>query len=158
MGSKQASIPAQLRKLQERLERWRRTHVVGSRLPDELWAAAVEMAGVYGLNRTAKTLRLDYNSLRKRVGGQSHVAVHAADQSKSCVLKSGDLQKSGGVRFVELANSSGVGVSVGGCECSVEWEDAAGSKMRVHLKGTAMPDLAALSRSFWNPANKEAAS
>jgi hypothetical protein len=33
----------------------------------------------------------------------------------------------------------------------VEWEDAAGAKMRVELKGTAMPDLAALSRSFWNP-------
>ena len=32
----------------------------------------------------------------------------------------------------------------------VELEDAAGAKMRVHLQGVAMPDLAALSRSFWN--------
>jgi hypothetical protein len=36
-------------------------------------------------------------------------------------------------------------------ECLVEWEDAAGSKMRVHLKGFHAPDLAALGRSFWNP-------
>ena len=153
MGSKQASIPAQLRELQERLERWRRTHVVGSRLPDELWAAAVELVGVYGLNRTAKTLRLDYNSLRKRVGRQSNVAVRAVDRAKSCV------PKSGGVRFVELTTAGCQHpLTPGGCECCVEWEDAAGSKMRVHWKGTAMPDLAALSRSFWNPAGRESAS
>jgi hypothetical protein len=39
----------------------------------------------------------------------------------------------------------------GACQWIVEWEDAAGAKMRVEWKGTAMPDLAALSRSFWNP-------
>ncbi len=33
----------------------------------------------------------------------------------------------------------------------LELEDAAGAKMRIGLKGFAMPDLAALSRSFWNP-------
>ena len=42
--------------------------------------------------------------------------------------------------------------SAGDCECTLELEDAAGAKMRVHLKGVATPDLAALSRSFWNPA------
>jgi hypothetical protein len=36
-------------------------------------------------------------------------------------------------------------------ECLLELENAAGAKMRVHLKGVASPDLAALSRSFWNP-------
>jgi hypothetical protein len=35
-------------------------------------------------------------------------------------------------------------------ECVVELENAAGAKMRVHLKGVASPDLAALSRSFWD--------
>jgi hypothetical protein len=29
------------------------------------------------------------------------------------------------------------------------WEDAAGAKMRVHLKGVEAPDVVALSRSFW---------
>ncbi|MCL2649342.1 MAG: hypothetical protein FWD61_20495 [Phycisphaerales bacterium] len=118
--------------------------------------AAAKMASIYGLNRTVKTLRLDYYALKKRVEsspkkrGKRRVA-STADRSKSGVLKSVDLQKSGGVRFVELANS----LQTGGCECCVEWEDAAGAKMRVHLKGSAaqaglaMPDLAALSRSFW---------
>jgi len=133
MGSKQSRIPVQLEKLRKRFDQWRRTHVVRSRLPDELWATAVKMADIYGLHRTARVLGLDYNSLKKRVEQQSDVAAKA---------------KLSDVRFVELP---GVGMSAGCCECSVEWEDAAGSKMRVHLKGTTMPDLAGLSRSFWNP-------
>jgi len=37
-----------------------------------------------------------------------------------------------------------------GCgECTLELEDAGGAKLRVHLKGFETPDLAALSRSFW---------
>ena len=40
---------------------------------------------------------------------------------------------------------------VGGCECTVELEDGGGAKMRVHVQGIPSPDLAALSRSFWNP-------
>ena len=35
-------------------------------------------------------------------------------------------------------------------ECVVELEDAAGSRMRVHVKGHNLPDVLALSRSFWN--------
>ena len=34
-------------------------------------------------------------------------------------------------------------------ECTMELEDASGAKLRVHLKGLSAPDLAALSRSFW---------
>ncbi len=35
-------------------------------------------------------------------------------------------------------------------ECILEFENAVGSKLRVHLKGGAIPDLVALGRSFWN--------
>ena len=50
-----------------------------------------------------------------------------------------------GAEFLELPTaawrSSG--------ECTMELEDTDGAKLRVHLKGFAAPDLAALSRSFW---------
>ena len=37
-----------------------------------------------------------------------------------------------------------------GCgECTLELEDPGGAKLRVHLKGFEAPDLAALSRGFW---------
>ena len=35
-------------------------------------------------------------------------------------------------------------------ESVIEWEDAAGSRLRVELRGQNTPDLVALSRSFWN--------
>jgi hypothetical protein len=34
----------------------------------------------------------------------------------------------------------------------LELESIAGAKMRVELKGVAMPDLAALTRGFWDHA------
>jgi hypothetical protein len=48
--------------------------------------------------------------------------------------------------FVELPSSALSIMS----ECVIELEDAAGSRMRVQLKGQNAPDLLALSRSFWN--------
>ena len=35
-------------------------------------------------------------------------------------------------------------------ECVIEFEDGGGAVMRVHLKGTEVPDVLALGRSFWN--------
>lgn len=36
------------------------------------------------------------------------------------------------------------------CHCTLELENTDGAKMRVQLKSVAMPDLAAIGRSFWN--------
>lgn len=36
-------------------------------------------------------------------------------------------------------------------ECTIEWEDAGGAKMRVHFQGLAASDLAVVGRSFWGP-------
>jgi hypothetical protein len=35
-------------------------------------------------------------------------------------------------------------------ECVIELENAAGSRMRIELKGSHTPDLVALSGTFWN--------
>jgi hypothetical protein len=48
--------------------------------------------------------------------------------------------------FVELVAPA----SVGFCHCTLDLENAAGAKMRVELRNSAMPDLAAISQSFWN--------
>jgi hypothetical protein len=90
----------------------------------------VRAAGKYGLNPTARELRLDYYALKKRV-----------EQASSATPP-----KEGAVTtFVELAPP----VSGNSRECILELEDPGGAKMRVHLKGVEAPDLAALSRSFW---------
>jgi len=59
MGIKNTrKLPCKLEGVRRRIERWRRTRKARSPDPDSLWAAAVEMANVYGTNRTARALRL----------------------------------------------------------------------------------------------------
>jgi hypothetical protein len=133
MGTKKTrGLPVRLEGLRRRFERWRRAHKARSRIPEPLWSSAVRMVGTYGLNRTAKVLRLDYYVLKKRVQ-QAGVAIV-------------DPPEKGGATFLELAPLPSAGV----CECTLDLENAGGAKMRVQLKSITMPDLAALSRSFWN--------
>ena len=121
-------IPTPLARGRDRFEAWRRTRKLGTRIPERLWKLAVKLGAAHGLNRTASVLGLDYYSLKKRVESTNPQARSAA------------------VAFVELApppvDNSG--------ECVIEFEDAAGASMRVHLKGYDAPDLMALSSSFWN--------
>ena len=51
-----------------------------------------------------------------------------------------------GATFVELAPLASAGVS----ECLLEFENAGGAKLRTYLNYVAVPDLTALSRSFWS--------
>jgi hypothetical protein len=133
---------AGLESVQRRFERWRDAHQTRSRIPDSLWAAAARAAGRFGIHRTSRALRLDYYSLKERVERQS---VAVSDPAARAVA---DGRFPSMPAFLELPPPT----SVGSCECTLELEDAAGAKLRVHLKNIATPDLAALSRSFWNPA------
>jgi hypothetical protein len=91
------------------------------------------MANAYGMNRTARALRLNYYGLKKRV-------------EQEAVTTAGASETGGSAPFVELAPFT----SASCCECLLELENVGGAKMRIQLKGVAMPDLAALSQSFWN--------
>ena len=50
-----------------RFERWRRTRKGKTRISDELWSAAVELARRHGNNRAAVPLRLDGGKLKRLV-------------------------------------------------------------------------------------------
>ena len=122
-------LPARLVSLRVRFEQWRATRKVPSRIPEPLWGAAVKLAAKYGLHRTAKALRVNYYALKKRVEQKTAA-------SSSSVLKGG------ATTFLELPAPAP-------CECTIELENTAGARMRVHLNGVATPDLVALSRSFY---------
>ena len=75
MGTKQTrGLPSRLETVRRRIERWRRARKARSRIPDSLWASAVEVARSYGVHRAAKALRLDYYALKKRVGQEATAA------------------------------------------------------------------------------------
>ena len=106
----------QVERVRRRFERWRRTRKKRSPIPERLWQAAVQVAGSYGVNKTARALGLDYYELKKRVkSGAGAPAV----------------EKGGMGSFVELV---GVVPAVAG-ECVVEVESVSGTKLRVHLRG-----------------------
>ena len=142
-GSKTCTVPAGLEDVRRQFERWRQANRTRSRIPDSLWAAAARAAGRCGIHRTSRALRLDYYALKERVERQS--AAIAAPAARAVANQHFPSLPT----FLELAPPP---ASIGSCECMLELENAAGAKMRVHLKNVATPDLAALSRSFWNPA------
>lgn len=123
------TLPAPLEATRRRFERWRRTRTGRSRIPDTLWTAAVQVAGHYGLHRTTQALRLDYYALKKRVEDA------AFDREPD---------REAAATFFELSTPVSSGVS----EYIVELEDPGGARMRLHLKGGAVPDVTALVRSF----------
>lgn len=123
-------LPAWLERLRRRFDGWRQSRDGRSRIPEVLWVSAVKAVGRYGLNPTARALRLDYYSLKRRVeatasrGGSGHPPVTS---------------------FVELSPP----VPTCSPECSLELEHPRGARMRIQTKGVPVPDLAALNRSFW---------
>ena len=123
------SVPVAMEKVRGRLERWRRTRAYRrAPIPAGLWAAAVTVARRHGLYLTARTLRLDYTSLKKRL--------HAADERAPALASP---------TFVELAP---LPLLTSPCDCVIEIEAPSGGRMRVQVKG--VPDLVALSRAVWS--------
>ena len=132
-GRKNVEVPPRLARAAARFANWRRARELGTRIPPSLWALAAELATTYGVCQTSVTLRLDYYGLKKRLAAKASQPTTPSTPSPRPA-------------FFELAASTLVTPG----ECVIEFENAAGSRMRVHLKGGQAPDLVALSGSFWN--------
>jgi hypothetical protein len=108
-----------------RLERWRSLRSPGQRIPEELWASALELAREHGVSKTAIALRMDYYSVKKR-------------------LESAPTDEDG-AEFVEVP----LGALLSGSECVVELEDGHGARLRIELKGQATAELASVVLALW---------
>jgi hypothetical protein len=131
MSRKQAAdVPATLSATCRQLEQWRHQQSGRKRLPQELWAKAVALAREHGINKTARLLGLKYESLKK------HLAAAPPDASGP-----GKTQP----EFMELLPGAMIPSSL---ECMIEWEEGNGAKMRMHVKGASMADLASFARGL----------
>ena len=105
---------------------WRRSRRTSSgRIPDELWAQAARVASVHGVTETAERLRLNGTRLKERCERDGR-----------------------GRGFVELAASE---LPLTG-ESVVELEDAAGSRLRVVLRGASVEAVTAAAKELWGAA------
>ncbi len=126
-----SNLPAKLARGRRCFEKWRSHQKRRTRLPEHLWSLAADLAQEYGLSRTARILRLDYNGLKKRIEGSASDATSPAVSMPP---------------FLELL-PSGMNATV---ECTIECEATSGARLRIHLTSRELPDLAALSQSLWS--------
>jgi len=114
-----------------RFEQWRQQN--GRRrikIPELLWEAAANLVQAHGVNRVAKTLRLDYNQLKERSG-----------------KKTGPKNTQSGFSFVELTMPA-VGATQGKV---IELINREGSRMIVRLNDNSGQELASLAEVFLRP-------
>ena len=139
MAQETALYRDDVEQVRRRWMEWRSTHAVRSRLPEELWVAAVELVERDGIDATARALDVDKPSLRKWAGRLSPTAAQPTRRKSQPKQKANDLPA-----FVELlASGSGTARS---CMVEVEWPR--GAKLWLELKGMQPSELAELIRVF----------
>ena len=129
---RQQSAPAtrpSLEEVKQRFENWREARLKRSPIPNDLWASAVSLAKEHSICTIAKTLRLDYNVLKKRV-----------------IAKQPEAASQSGPPFIEFEFTS----SLPRTEYLLETEARDGSKLKMQLKGPALPDPLEILSTFWS--------
>ena len=130
-GRKRRALAADLSRVAERFERWRRRRGRGERIPARLWSLAADVAVRHGVSRTAGVLKLDYYALKERLTEQPPRRCAAGSPSPA-------------PSFVELTP----GPLPSPSPCEIEFSDAFGSTLRVRLPTGQVPDLVSLVRIF----------
>jgi hypothetical protein len=139
---------ADVQKIYRHFLQWRRSHTGRLPIPEQLWAAAAELARKHGVFHIAKALHLEYGKLKERVEAavpaSSLRQIQVDEHSRTAVLRR-RRSKPRPPSFVELFTPS-PGSSL---ECRVELEGRRG-KMRIEFKGIAAAELVALGRALWD--------
>lgn len=125
-------VPGELEQRRCRFEEFRKTRPGHARLPEDLWTAAAELAKRYGVNPTARALRLEYGGLRKRVENRATPNGSALRQRRrpSWSLLRREPKRLRTARW----------------KC----ESAQGGKLRLELKAVTTTELVSLIRAFVN--------
>ena len=120
-----------LEEAKARFEEWRRNRQGKAAIPDELWAAAVEVARKEGVSRTSTELHVEWNHLKRRMAAASGASRQTASPA-----------------FVELVAPPTQLLP----ECTIELEGRRGN-LRIRVKGAPASYLAALSRELLESAS-----
>jgi hypothetical protein len=123
-----------LETLRMRFDEFRSKHASRTRLPEELWRAAAEIAVRRGMNLVARSLRLDVNSLKKWMGQGTNPRA----------TKRGAVKCATAPEFVELFAPAAGGAG----NCVLEVESPQGAKLRLEWKCASSRELTELIRAF----------
>lgn len=120
-------LPPLLAATRDRFVAWRAARSGHTRIPAPLWKAAVRCAAKHGVYPTVRALGLDYKCLKSRLLSSAGAASPARPPA-----------------FVEIIPTGGSAPT----SCVLEVERPGGAKLRIELRGSALPDLAELARRF----------
>ncbi len=117
-----------LKEVQNKFHRWRKSRKERRAIPEELWEAAVGLSKYYSIHQISRALRLNHTALRKRVEDSNK----KADTTPA---------------FVELQIRDR---SPSSAHCMVEMEKQDGATMKMYFHGEADLDLLELGKAFWS--------
>jgi hypothetical protein len=133
--SRRERTPApKIARIMERIIHWRRTRAKRTKMPEELWTAAVALAREHGLYAAAHGLGVSYDSLKQRL--------HGSKASKR------EPKAGSAAAFVEIGAPLSFGGGAGAP--TLELTDNDGSKLAVRLAANEIVDIVALAREFWS--------
>lgn len=129
---------AALESAKEQFATWRETRPKKERIPEELWAAAVDLFHTFELtmNTIAKNLRLNHTALKNQI---TSIKTKDIDESDHSQLEPVDEPPA---MFIELDSPQVCS------DCVIEIENTAGLKMRLSFRGRADPALLEFGRHF----------
>ena len=130
MSKQPDPLPESITQLQTQLEQFRATHALRTKLPATLWQSAAELARCHGVYLVARSLKLDYSTLKKHLNGSSKSVPR--------------LRKKGQPKFLELIDATHQTID----EYLIEFESARGRKLRIHCKTNTPPDWPVLLRAW----------
>lgn len=116
--------------LQRQVIAWRRARPGRSRIPEDLWVAAVALAASEGVSWVARVLHLDYYRLKRR-----------------CTPGAGDASKlPGPPTFVEVQLAPSIPEPTQ--RWRIELHDESASRLTIEM-GNEIPALVAVVEAFW---------
>ncbi len=127
------AVWARVGAVRDRIEYWRGIRQRHSPMPEPLWAAAAALAAEHGTYPIARALRLNYGTLKSRVGRIPHG--ERAEAARA-------------VGFVEVDR----GELIGSAEAAgrvVELSGTDGAKLVIRLNGGDELDVLGLAEAFW---------
>jgi hypothetical protein len=130
MPKQRTPVPESITELLAQLVQFRSTHPLRTKLPESVWQSATELARCHGIYVVARSLRLDYCTLKKHVTGSPETSSRRRKKPEP--------------KFVELIGAASDRVD----EYLIEFESARGRKLRIHCKSNTPPDWPALLRAW----------
>jgi len=129
-GQADHSVPAQVQRVRERFENWRRNKSGRERIPERLWIAAIRLCGRHRVHRVARWLRLNDSALRERVQSSRR------ERGPRC-------KKGSAPAFVEWVSRAPL-TAPPVAEYVLELHE--GADLRIRVRGAGVSEVAALAK------------